>query len=256
MDLFNLRGKTALVIGASSGLGLRFAQTLANAQAKVIIAARRKALLDDLAKQMSLNGNEVTPLEIDISNKESIKQALTDLFKNERVDILVNDAALAKPTPIFEEDNEDMFASIINTNILGVWYTTKIIANHMKEHNIEGSIINISSVNGESYMTPNFAGYAISKAAVIHLTKALVTELSKFRIRINTIVPGLFHTPLTDYKLNTEEAKKKIEGLIPLSFVGIPSDLDATILYLASNKASRYVTGSCITVDGGISWGG
>ena len=126
----------------------------------------------------------------------------------------------------------------------------------MKQHGLAGSIINISSVNATDYLHPNRAGYCASKAAIIQMTKALVGELGDAGIRINCILPGLFHTPATDYKLQTEEQRAEITRLIPLHFIAKPSDLDGTILYLASNKASPYVTGSIITVDGGISWGG
>lgn len=139
---------------------------------------------------------------------------------------------------------------------MGVWYVTTNVANHMKQHNIQGSIINISSVNGANRLREEVAGYAASKAAVIQMTKALVGELSPVGIRINCIAPGLFHTPLTDYKLNTAEAKEEMAKKIPVQFVGDPSDLDGAVLYLACNTTSRYVTGTYLVVDGGVSWGG
>jgi NAD(P)-dependent dehydrogenase (short-subunit alcohol dehydrogenase family) len=126
----------------------------------------------------------------------------------------------------------------------------------MKERGIAGSIINIGSVNGANKVRENNAAYNISKAGVIHLTKSLVGELSKANIRINCILPGLFHTPLSHYKLSSPEDRKEMIEVIPLGFIPEPPELDGAIIYLASNKASRYVTGSNITVDGGASWGG
>ncbi len=123
----------------------------------------------------------------------------------------------------------------------------------MKRNEIRGSIINISSVNGADYLHPGRAGYCASKAAIIQMTKALVGELGDAGIRINCIVPGLVRTPATEYKLQTEEQRQELKRLIPLHFIAEPSDLDGTLLYLASNKASPYMTGSIITVDGGIS---
>lgn len=125
-----------------------------------------------------------------------------------------------------------------------------MVANHMKNYDIHGTIINIASVNGANRLRENIAGYCTSKASVIQMTKALVGELATAHIRINCIIPGIFHTPLTDYKLSTEKQRKELEKLIPLHFIAESTDLDGAILYLASNKASRYVTGSCITVDG------
>jgi len=137
-----------------------------------------------------------------------------------------------------------------------VWRVTRLVANHMKKKSIMGSIINIASVNGAGRLRSGLTSYAASKAAVIHMAKALVGELAPFGIRINTISPGLFHTPLTDYQLSRKEDKERMVKLIPLGFVADPEDIAGTILYLASNKASRYVTGSCLTIDGGVSWGG
>ncbi|HJK85661.1 MAG TPA: SDR family oxidoreductase [Candidatus Megaira endosymbiont of Stentor roeselii] len=144
----------------------------------------------------------------------------------------------------------------MQTNVMGIWYVTQFMAMHMKDNSIKGSIINIASINGTTKLGKNITGYCVSKAAVIQLTKALVGELSEAKIRINCIVPGLFPTPLTDSYLSILENRQVITNVIPLNFVATLSDLDGIILYLSSNKASRYVTGSSITVDGGMSWGG
>lgn len=169
---------------------------------------------------------------------------------------MVNNAGIGKQTPVLEWDTENLFETIFQTNVMGVWYMTQMITAHMKVLGIEGSIINIASINGINRLREGLAGYAASKAAVIQLTKALVGELSKINIRINCIAPGLFYTPLTDYHADTPEKRSAMEEKIPLGFVAEPKDLDGLLLYLASNKASRYVTGSCFTIDGGISWGG
>lgn len=116
--------------------------------------------------------------------------------------------------------------------------------------------ITTASVNAANKLRKNLASYAASKAAVIQLTKALVGELSPYNIRINCIIPGLCHTPLTDYKLNTDEQRRAMEAIIPLGFVANPADLNGALLLLASNFHSRYMTGACITVDGGASWAG
>lgn len=175
---------------------------------------------------------------------------------NQKIDICIITAGGGKLTPIFDSDEDNVFESIVQTNLIGTWYVTKEVANHMRNHNVEGSIITVSSINGANKLRENLTAYCAAKAGVIQLTKALVRELSKFNIRINCIVPGLFYTPLTHNRLSTLEDRKKMEDIIPLGFVAEPSDLDGLILYLASNKASAYVTGSSITIDGGLSWGG
>ncbi len=253
IELFDLTGKTALITGASSGLGERFARVLASAGARVILLARDLDKLQSLSTELKNS----RAYQMDISDKNSVHQVFSELESHkEKIYICINNAGLFKPTPVFDPDDDAHFESILQTNVAGTWYVTKAAANHMRQHNIAGSIINIGSINGANYLNPNRAAYCASKAAVIHLTKALVGELSPHSIRINCIVPGLFHTPATDYKINSDEARHEMENNIPLHFIASPRDIDATILYLASNKASGYVTGSCLTIDGGISWGG
>ena len=253
MNYFNLQGKTALITGASSGLGKQFAICLANAGARVILSARRSEPLKFLSGQIK----QSIWITMDVSDSDSVQKTITELeTQEEKIDICINAAGVAKLTPIFDATDYHDFERIIQTNVMGTWYVTHAIANHMKKYSLSGSIINIASVNGANRLREELSGYAASKAAVIQMTKALVGELSKANIRINCIAPGLFHTPLTDYKLHTEAAREEMSKKIPLRFVADVSDLDSTILYLASNDASRYVTGTCLTVDGGVSWGG
>lgn len=194
---------------------------------------------------------------MDVSNKGQVIRKIAELEETgEKIDICVNNAGIAGLTPIFEKDDKSDFESIIQTNLMGTWYVTKAIASHMKRNSIHGSIINIGSVNGANKLRDGLAAYASSKAAIIQLTKALVGELSPYNIRINCIAPGLFHTSLTEPQLNSGKGRKSIERLIPLGFVAKPEDLSGVILLLSSNQASSYMTGTCITVDGGISWGG
>ncbi len=244
---FNLTGKTALITGASSGLGEQFARCLSSAGARVILAARRVEKLNALAAEL---GN-AKAIQISVSDKKSVASCFTVLEKaGEKIDICVNNAGVAVLTPIFEEDDKGDFESTIQTNLMGVWYVTKAVANHMKNHGIHGSIINIGSVNGDAIPAKSGAAYCISKAAVIHLTKTLVGELSPHRMRINCISPGWFRTPMNGPDI------EQIIPLIPYGDIAEPSDLDGLILYLASNNASKYVTGASFTIDGGMSWGG
>lgn len=251
-DSYALSGKTALITGASSGLGEQFARCLSGAGARVILAARCFDKLQSLALEL----NNAVALEMDVADKASVEAAFKKIEElGVRIDICVNNAGIFKSTPVFESDAQNDFESVMQTNVMGVWYVTKSAAIHMKNHSIHGSIINISSVNGANYLKAERAGYCASKAAVIQMTKALVSELASVHIRINCIVPGTIHTPATDYRLKSEALRKEAETRIPLNFVANPSDLDGAILYFASNTASRYVTGSCLTCDGGVSWG-
>ena len=251
-DYFDLSGKTALVVGASSGIGERFAQVLSSQGASVILASRNVKKLDNLAK--ALPKSQV--YSMDVSSSESVQTVFSEMNKNKQViDICVITSGIAKLTPVFT-NNDDDFADIFNTNVLGTWYVAKACAQHMRKYKTAGSIITVSSVNGANKIREEITGYAASKAGVIQMTKAMVGELSPYNIRINCIAPGLVHTELTNYKLNTKEMQDEMIKKIPLGFVAKPNELDGALLYLASNGASRYVTGTCITVDGGASWGG
>jgi len=253
MHLFDLTGKTALITGASSGLGEQFARCLSSAGARVILAARRVEKLNALAAEL----NNAKALEMNVADKSSVLRAFHQLeAAGEKIDICINNAGIGTLTPMFGEDKDSDFENMIQTNLMGVWYVSKAVTNHMRNHGIHGSIINIGSVNGANKLVAQIGGYCASKAAVIQLTKALVGELAEHNIRINCINPGYHKTPMTADRVDNESTKSELEKQIPLGFIANPADIDGLILYLASNQASRYVTGSIITVDGGISWGG
>lgn len=245
--LYNFTGKTALITGASSGLGERFAKVLSSVGTRVILASRRIDKLENLAREL---GN-AKAICMNVADKNSVKNCLAKLEEDgETIDICINNAGIASTTPIFEEDTQNSFESIIQTNLMGVWYVTKEIANHMKNNKITGSIINIGSINGDAVPAPKGTAYCVAKTGVIHMTKTLVGELSPHNIRINCISPGWFKTPMNGPNVND------VIEHIPCGNIAEPADMDGLILYLSSNNASNYVTGSCFTIDGGMSWGG
>lgn len=219
MQLFDLTGKTALITGASSGLGEQFARCLSSNGARVILAARGISKLNALAAEL----DNAKVLEMDVSDKNSVERCFNELERTEeQIDICINNAGIFKPTPVFQDNSKDDFESVMQTNVMGAWYVAKAAANYMKKRSTHGSIINRSSVNGANYLQANRAGYCASKAAIIQITKALVGELSPHKIRINCIVPGPFHTPATNYKVSTPELRKNLEALIPLGFFAKP----------------------------------
>jgi len=246
-SVFDLHGKTTIITWASSGLGVQFARVLSATGTRVILASRRDDKLEDLGCEL---GNARTN-QMDVSDKESMTRCFAELGKaGEKIDIYLNNAGIAALTPSFEVDDKGNFESIIQTNMMRGWYVTKEVANHMKHHSIHGSIINIGSVNGDAIPAKSGTAYCISKAAVIHLTKTLVGELSPNKIRITCISPGWIRTPMNGPDV------EQIIPLIPYGDIAEASDLDGLILYLASNDASKYVTESTFTIDGGMSWGG
>jgi len=190
-------------------------------------------------------------IKMDVADKNSVVSCFSELEKaGEKMDICINNASIGILIPIFEEDKNNNFESTIQTNLIGVWCVTKAAVNHMRNNKIHGSIINIGSVNGDSVPATGGCAYSISKAAVIHLTKTLVGELSPHKICINCISPGWFKTPMNGPGVD------QIISHIPYGDIADPTDMDGLIMCLSSNEASGYVTGSYFTIDGGISWGG
>ncbi len=182
----------------------------------MILAARRIDKLKALAAEI----NNARAIQMDVSDKQFVKSCFTELeHDGEKIDICVNNAGIAIFTPVFEEDDNDNFESIVQANLMGVWYVTKAVANHMKNHVIHGSIINIGSVNGDDIPAKCGAAYSISKSAVIHLTKTLVGELSPHKIRINCISPGWIRTPMNGSDL------EQIIPLIPYGDIAEPTTL-------------------------------
>lgn len=246
---FDLLGKTALITGASGGLGERFARCLSGIGTRVLLTARRFDKIQSLADEL---GNAVA-LKMDVTDSTSVKSVFDQLATTEeKIDICINNAGIIKTTPIFDSDEYNDFENILQTNILGVWHVTRATVRHMRHHSIPGSIINIGSINGDASPAVAATSYNISKAAVLHMTKSLVAELSPYNIRINAINPGYF--PTQDAETN-QSLEDQIIKKVPLRFIPNLEDLDGMILYLASNNASRYVTGACFTIDGGMSWG-
>lgn len=247
--LFSLNGKTALVTGASSGLGRQMALTLAGAGAQVIALGRNKERLSDICSSIEKIGSTALQIQCDLSKPKEIEKALNEL-SSQKVDILINNAGIAGMTPI-DEPNLELWDNQIATNLKAVWQLSQGISSQMANKNIAGSIINISSINGGNVPYSAASGYSATKAAVCQLSKVLSGELAKINIRVNTILPGLFSTELTSAKI--EAGRNEYEKAIPLGFIAEPEDLDGLILFLASNKASRYVTGAEFVIDGGIS---
>jgi NAD(P)-dependent dehydrogenase (short-subunit alcohol dehydrogenase family) len=242
--LFQLNGKKILVTGASSGLGNHFSRTLARAGADVVVAARRKDALDGLVTQILEEGGRARSVRLDVTDVASIAHALDEVGE---VDVLINNAGVTNIKPVLEQSEAD-FDFILDTNLKGGFFVATEIGRRMRDRRATGSIVNIASILGlrqGGHVTP----YAISKAAVIQMTKQLALELARFSIRVNALAPGYIATDLNDAFFETEAGRALIKR-IPQKRLGRMSDLDGPLLLLASD-ASAYMTGSIITVDGG-----
>jgi NAD(P)-dependent dehydrogenase (short-subunit alcohol dehydrogenase family) len=247
-QLHDLSGKVALVTGASSGLGRRFALVLAEQGAAVGIAARRIDALDAVVKEIKARGGKAFATKLDVSDEQSVTAAVTAIEQSlGPVDILVNNSGTSIAKPALEQTSADWDA-VVNVNLRGVFLMANEVARRMRDQRRGGSIINIASILGER-QAGAVLPYAVSKAGVIQLTKSLALEIARYNIRVNAIAPGYIETDINSDFFKTDAGAAMIKR-IPQRHIGNESDLDGALLLLASN-ASQFMTGSVLAVDGG-----
>lgn len=248
--LFDLEGKTAIVTGASSGLGRHFARVLAAAGAKVALASRRLEPLRELARQIEASDGRAIPIETDVVDRESVR-ACVDTAEAELgpISILINNAGIAVTKPVLDLEESD-WDRVVDTNLKGAWLTAQETARHMVRLGHEGSIVNIASILGFGGIG-QVAPYCASKAGLINLTRAMAAELARDAIRVNALAPGYIETDLNRAFL-AGDAGQALKKRVPQRRFGQPGDLDGALLLLASD-ASRYMNGSIVTIDGGQS---
>lgn len=248
-QLFDLTGEVALVTGASSGLGERFAQTLAANGAKVVVAARRVDRLERLVETIDNQGGEAMAVELDVADPAQVPAAF-DAAEAAfgPVSILVNNAGLAKTQGLFDVTPDD-WRQVMSVNLDGVWFCAQEAARRMKHTGTSGTIINIASVLSFR-AAKGVISYAASKGAVQQLTTNLALELARHGVRVNAIAPGYILTEINRDFFSSPASEPMIKRIAQRR-IGEPSDLDGTLLLLASNKASGYMTGATVVVDGG-----
>ena len=248
--MFNLKGRVAVISGASSGLGKQMARAFAKQGANLVILARRVQKLEELKVELEKDGVKVLPIECDVTSTEQIDNA-AKRTKEEfgKVDILVNCAGSSKDKGVLEMVDEE-WDFTISTDLTSVFKMTRAFANIMKENNY-GRIINIASMYGLVGNTeiPTIA-YHSSKGGVVNFTRAAAAELAKYNITVNTICPGYFYTELTTAVLDTEKFQEFAREHVPMKRYGKEGELNAGAIFLASDEAS-YVTGIVLPIDGG-----
>ena len=241
-----LDGRVAIVTGASSGLGARFATVLAAAGAQVLACARRLEPIQALAASEP----SIHPIRCDVTvedDRVELVRGALDRFG--RVDVCVNNAGTSSGGPERQAESE-VFRQVVRVNLESVFALSQLVAEPMRRHGA-GSVINVSSMFGQVASTPvPDAGYAASKAAVNGLTRELANQWAGDGIRVNAIAPGWFPTDMNDGLMQDERSRRWLERQCPMGRLGREDELDGVLLFLASD-ASSYCTGQVIAVDGG-----
>jgi len=243
----SLKGKRALVTGASSGLGARFAEVLAADGAEVLLAARRVDRLTSLVESITAGGGRAKAVELDVINSDSVTKAVDAAFKDGGVDILVNNAGISIEKRVTDFTLDD-YDRLLGTNQRGAFLTAQAVGKGMIAREQGGKIVNIASVLASSVLT-GLSLYSMSKAAVIQMTRSMALEWARFDIQVNAISPGYIETEINTGHFNSEAGKKQIAKLLRKR-VGHPPDLDGALRLLVS-PGSNFVTGTNITVDDG-----
>jgi NAD(P)-dependent dehydrogenase (short-subunit alcohol dehydrogenase family) len=253
-DLFSLKNKVALVTGGGRGIGKFIATGLAEAGANVVIASRKFDTLQKTAGEIEKLGVKCLPVKCDVGVKEDIHNLVSATMKEfGTVDILVNNAGVTWGAPTLEFPL-DKWEKIFDVNVKGVWIITQEVARIMKEKG-GGKIINVSSImgfRGSPEEAHPAVPYNSSKAAINLLTMNLAVKLARYKIYVNAIAPGFFHTDMMGYldKPEFQPMKDAIISTIPLLKIGDEDDVKGLAVFLAS-RASDYITGVIIPVDGG-----
>jgi 3-oxoacyl-[acyl-carrier protein] reductase len=247
-DLFSLKGKVALVTGASSGLGQQFARALADNGAAVALVARRADRLAAFKTELEKLGAKALAIEADVNDRAAMASAFDQAERAfGTVTILVNNAGIAHGGRAVDMTAEE-WRRVLSTNLDAVFFCAQEAARRMLAAKTQGAIVNIASVLGLA-VAKGAVAYATAKAGVVQLTKALAVELAFKGVRVNAIAPGWFMTEMNDDYL-AGEAGEKIKREIPTGRFGKAGELDGALLLLVSDAGS-YITGATIVVDGG-----
>lgn len=248
---FDLTGRTALVTGASSGLGRHFAEVLARAGARVALVARRTDALEQVRQAIvaANPGIEMPVIQtMDVTNPQAVNDAIDSAWGAlGRIDILVNNAGVTATTPFLDMD-EDSWNGIIDTNLTGCARVARAVGRRMRDDGKGGAIINVASILGLR-VAGQVSAYTASKAGLVQLTKAMALELARNNIRVNALCPGYVETDLNRDFFESEAGKTLIKR-VPQRRLGRMAELDGPLLLLASDAGS-YMTGAALCVDGG-----
>lgn len=252
----DLAGRVALVTGASSGLGSQFARTLAKAGAGVVLAARRVDKLMSLRAEIESEGGDAHVVELDVTDHDSIKAAVAHAeTEMGTIDILINNSGVSTTQKLVDVSPKD-YDFIMDTNTRGAFFVAQEVGKRMIARSrgtapgtfTGGRIVNIASMAGLRVLS-QIGVYCMSKAAVIHMTRAMALEWGRFGINVNAICPGYIDTEINHHHWKTEAGQKLVQ-MLPRKRVGHPQDLDTTLMMLCANE-SHFINGAIIQADDG-----
>jgi len=246
--VFEIKDQHILVTGGSSGFGRHFARFLASNGAKVTLAARRAEALASAVADIGAAGGKAQSVILDVTSADNIERAMEEAESGfGPIHAVVNNAGVTATKPALDQD-ERAWDLLMDTNLKGVWLVAQAAARQMVKNKVNGSIVNIASILGLR-VAGAVAPYAISKAGVIQMTKALALEWARYGIRVNALAPGYFATELNDDFFESEHGKALVKR-VPQRRLGQLGELDGPLLLLVSNAGS-FMTGSVVVVDGG-----
>ena len=247
-NLLSLKNKTVLITGASSGLGEHFSEVMAEAGAKVVVAARRVDKLDGLVARINTAGGEAIAVPMDVTSADSVNSAFERLNTEiDQLDIVVNNAGISNTPTKFVDQEELDWSYLLDVNLKGAWRVGQQAARRMKAQG-SGVIINTGSIY--SQCTGIFkTDYNVSKAAIDQLTRNMALELARYGVRVNALCPGYFYSQINEEQFSTEQGQAYIRNLVPRR-LGEYHELNGPLLLLASD-ASSFMNGTSIVVDGG-----
>jgi hypothetical protein len=253
----DLSGRVALVTGASGGLGAQFARVLSRAGCGVVLAARRIERLKTLRAELEGEGGDAHVVELDVTDIDSIKSAVAHAeTEMGTIDILVNNSGVSTTQKLVDVSPAD-YEYVMNTNTRGAFFVAQEVSKRMIARSkgaapgtfTGGRIVNIASMAGLRVLG-QIGVYCMSKAAVVHMTRAMALEWGRFGINVNAICPGYIDTEINHHHWQTEAGQKLVQ-MLPRKRVGVPQDLDAVLMMLCSNE-SHFVNGAVIAADDGF----
>lgn len=249
-----LQGKSVLITGASSGFGAHFAELMAkHGAALVVMCARRLAKLEQLKQDLEreYKNTKFMCIMMDVSSVDSIRLAFTQF---PLCTIVLNNAGVSTPKPLLEVTEEE-YDGVMDVNAKGAFFVLQEAARQMQARQIGGTIVNISSILGMR-VSKNLSTYSMSKSAVNQMTQAAALELSKYKIRVNSICPGYIRTKMNQAFFDTERGKQEISQKMLAKRLGNVEELDGAVLLFCNDQTSSFMTGSILAVDGGHLVGG